>query len=38
VTTPACGAWHWQSSVQPTPHGPLGRCWREARRRYWMAR
>jgi competence protein ComEC len=38
VTTPACGAWHWQSSVQPTPHGPLGRCWREACRRYWMAR
>ncbi len=32
VTTPACGAWHWQSSLQPAG---AGQCWKEARRRYW---
>jgi competence protein ComEC len=32
VTTPACGAWHWQSSRQPTG---AGQCWRDVRRRYW---
>jgi competence protein ComEC len=32
VTTPACGAWHWQSSRQPTG---VGQCWKDARRRYW---
>ena len=32
VTTPACGAWRWQSSQ---PAVGAGQCWRDAQRRYW---